>query len=42
MALRETPVDRVDVEEVDEVAAGHNVVVDELDATNDDTSGEER
>ncbi|HPJ19130.1 MAG TPA: NADH-quinone oxidoreductase subunit J, partial [Actinomycetota bacterium] len=42
MALRETPVDRVDVEEVDEVAAGHDIVVDELGAATDDTSGEER
>ncbi len=42
MALRETTVDRVDVEEVDEVMGGHDVVVDELDAATDDTSGEER
>jgi len=42
MALRETPVDRVDVEEVDEVAAGHDIVVDELGAATDDASGEER
>ena len=42
MALRDTAVNRVDVEEVDEVMEGHDVVVDELDAATDDTSGEER
>ncbi|MEZ5186762.1 MAG: NADH-quinone oxidoreductase subunit J [Candidatus Nanopelagicales bacterium] len=41
MALRNPEVDRVDVEEVDEVEMGHDVVVDELGQTSD-TSGEER
>ena len=42
MALQHSEVDRVDVEEVDEVMHQHNVVVDELGAAADDTSGEER
>jgi hypothetical protein len=43
MALRNPQVDQVDVEEVDEVVAGHSVVVDELQpGQTDDTSGEER
>ncbi len=44
MALRNPQVDQIDIEEMDEVVAGHSVVVDDLETgpTTDDTSGEER
>ena len=42
MAVQHSEVDRADVREVDEVAHGHDVVVDGIEADSDDTSGEER
>lgn len=42
MAVQHSDVDRADVREVDEVAHGHDVVVDGIEADSDDTSGEER
>jgi len=41
MALRHSDVDRVDVEEVDDVAAGSNVVIDEVTGTIEEIPGED-